>query len=137
MNKLLASLILMLLPVYNTCAETLRFSYDLVVGKTFYIQEESDYDTIAKFYLDNNELKLFYVIFYKGKLDETDTLNASINTDGRISYTVVNRPTELELIEAGTKKYLVKEYHSKKHINTLVLQFKKPERFAHIKGVQK
>lgn len=95
-----------------------------VVGKTFYIQEEIGYDTVAIFYLDNNELKLFYVIFYNGKLDETDTLDASINTDDRISYTVINRQTELELIEADTKKYLVKEYRSNKHINTLVLQFK-------------
>gem|GEM_PF-3323430 len=136
MNKLFVLFIFTLLPFCNAYSETLRFSNDLLVGKTFYIQEESGYDTIAKYYLDNNQLKLFYVIFYKGQLEETDTLNASINTDGRISYTVFNRPTELELTEADKKKYVVKEYRSKQSINTLELQFKKPESFAHIKDVQ-
>ena len=133
MKKIIALFITMLFSVSNAYSDTLSFSNNLLVGKTFYIQEDTGYETVAKYYLDNNKLKLFYVIFYKGQLEETDTLDATINSRGRIAYTVFNRPTELELIEAGEKEYVVKEYHSKVPKNTLVLQFEKPDNFAHVK----
>ena len=111
-------------------SEYLKLSNELLVDKTFYITEETGYDTIAKFYLQNGKLKLFYVIFFKGQLDETMTLDAVINKDGYVEYTVFDRPTELRLMEIKNSAYVVKEYHSKKPKNTLVLQFSKPEKFA-------
>ncbi|MDH5446840.1 MAG: hypothetical protein OEY52_14920 [Gammaproteobacteria bacterium] len=133
MKGIISLLIVMLFSVSNAYSDTLSFSKNLLAGKTFYIQEDTGYETVAKYYLDNNKLKLFYVIFYKGQLEETDKLDATINSRGRIAYTVFNIPTELELTEVGTKEYVVNEYHSKVHKNTLVLQFEKPDNFARIK----
>jgi len=116
-------------------AGNLKFTNELLTGKTFYIVEKTGYDTIAKFYMEDKKLKLFYVIFYKSLLDETDTLDAKINEDGRITYTVFERPTELQLIKITNSEYVVEEYHnhSKKPKNTLVLQFSKPKQFAELK----
>ena len=132
MKKIFEIFILVALFVGNVSAENFEFSNELIVGKTFFIEEKSGYDTIAKYYLDNNRLKLFYVIFYKGQLEETDTLDVTIENNGRISYTVFNRPTELELIKITKTDYVVSEYHSKKPKNTLVLRFSKPKNFAQL-----
>jgi len=101
-----------------------------LVGKTFYIVEDSGYDTIATFYLQDEKLKLFYVIFYHGQLDETATLDASINNNGYLVYTVFDRPTALRLIQITDTAYIVKEYHGETPNHTLVLQFSKPGEFA-------
>ena len=108
----------------------LKFTNDLLIDKTFYIVEDSGYDTIVKFYLNNGKLKMFYVIFYKGKLDETATIDAMIDQNGYIKYTVFHRPTELKLLKITNSEYVVKEYHSKQPKHTLKIQFSKPKGFA-------
>lgn len=110
----------------------LKFTNDLLVDKTFYIEEKSGYDTIVKFYLHQNKLRMFYVIFYKGKLDETMTLDAELSSDGSIAYKVFDRPTELRLEKITDKEYVVKEFHNRakeaKHM--LILKFEMPEGFG-------
>ena len=137
MKQLLLSFSLLMLCINNVGAAGLKFSRDSIVGKTFYITEESGYDTIAKYYLDNGKLKLFYVIFFGGKLEETDTLDAKINDSGRIEYAVFDRPTELELLSSTNAGYFVKEYHSGQPKNTLMLQSSMPKGFAQLERDKK
>ncbi len=110
----------------------MRFTNDLIVDKTFYIEEKSGYDTIVKCYLHEKKLRMFYVIFFKGRLEETMTLDATLTSDGSIAYTVFNRPTELRLEKVTDRAYVVKEFHNhgKEAKHTLVLGFEMPEGFG-------
>ncbi len=129
--RFLITIFTMFLFVSSLNANNLKFSQEMLVDKTFYIEEKNGYDTIIKFYLNENKLKMFYVIFYKNKLDETMTLDAIIQ-NGKITYTVFNRPTELEIDTMTDSEITVKEYHnhSKQPKNIMILQSQKPQGFA-------
>jgi len=109
----------------------IKFTNDLLVDKTFYMVEDNGYESIIKFYLNKGKLKIFYVIDYKGKLDETMTLSPTINKEGFIEFTVFDRPTEFRLVEVSDKQFVIKEhhYHSDKYKNILTWHFEKPEHF--------
>lgn len=126
------TILLLLTNVNANDTKYMKFTNDLLVDKTFYIEEESGYDTIVKFYLNDEKLRMFYIIFYKNKLDETMTLDAKLNSNGNITYTVFGRPTELKLQKITDKEYIIKEFHNHSHqyTNTLRLQLLKPKEFA-------
>ena len=132
MKRLLVILAFLLINANADSASYVRFTNDLLVDKTFYIEEKSGYDTIVKFYLNKEKLRMFYVIFYQGKLEETMTLDAELTGDGSIAYTVFDRPTELRLEKLTDEAYVVKEFHNhgKEAKHTLVLEFTMPEGFG-------
>jgi hypothetical protein len=116
--------------VLSLFGENLKFSTDMVVDKSFYIIEKSGYDTIAKYYLNSGKLRLFYVIFYNGKLEESDTLDASIDESGNIKYRVFDRDISLKLIESNKDGYIVQEYQNGVAKNRMFLEFSMPKEFA-------
>lgn len=117
--------------VFGVETKYIKFTNEMLVDKTFYMVEDNGYETVMKFYLQNNRLKVFYVIDYKGKLDETFTLSPTINENGFIAITVFDRPTEFRLTKITDHAYIIKEhhYHSDKHKNILTWEFEKPKDF--------
>jgi hypothetical protein len=131
MKKLFLILIFLCLSLSANEREYIKFSNDMLENKTFYMEEDSGYESVMKFYTHNNQLKVFYVIDYHGKLDEIFTLNLSISEDGFIRFTIFDRAVELRLVKADDKEYIVQEYHNhaKEYKNLLTWKLEKPKDF--------